>query len=142
MDSTPPIPGSAYDGPPSTTPGIQDLDYTTNYTSLSAHWSDFFDPHSDIGEYLWAVGACPGCSDVQAFVSVGLATQASRSGLSLARGGTYYVTVKGCNGAGLCSLAYTNGVTVDLTPPIPGLVLDGCVGGVDVQYQASRYVCG
>ena len=50
------------------------------------------------------------------------------------------MTVKGCNGAGLCSLAYTNGVTVDLTPPVPGLVLDGCVGGVDVQYQASRYV--
>lgn len=130
-----------YDGP--TTPsGIQDLDYTTNSTSISAHWSDFFDPHSGIVEYLWAVGTCPGCSDVQMFVSVGLGTRASRSGLTLGRGSTYYVTVKGCNGAGLCTQVSTNGITVDLSPPIPGRVLDGCITGVDVQYQASRCVRG
>ena len=77
---------------------------------------------------------------MQAFLSVGLGTQASRSGLSLSRGTSYYVTVKGCNGAGLCSQVSTNGIAVDPSPPVPGQVLDGCFGRVDVQYQASRFV--
>ena len=62
---------------------------------------------------------------------------ATRSGLSLSPGGTYYATVRGCNVIGLCSEAMSNGITVDVTPPIAGWISDG-LGGADYQYQSSR----
>lgn len=62
-------------------------------------------------------------------------------------GTKYYVKVSGCNSAGLCSNACSDGITIDTTPPIPPRVLDGyggkregCNGGDDLQYQASRFV--
>ncbi len=62
---------------------------------------------------------------------------ATRTGLSLTHGKTYYVTVRGCNSVGLCSQATSNGITVDTTPPIPARVLDG-YSGEDLRFQASR----
>ena len=64
-------------------------------------------------------------------------TVATRTGLSLTPGVTYYVTVRGCNLIGLCSEASSNGITVDVTPPITGWISDGLRGG-DQQYQSSR----
>ena len=73
LDSSPPEGGIVYDGPrPSE--GVLDLDYTTSLTTLSAHWSGFADPHCDISEYYWSVGTCSGCSNVQNYQSVGVAT--------------------------------------------------------------------
>ena len=70
-------------------------------------------------------------------VCVFSSTDATRSGLSLSHGGTYYVTVHACNSLDMCSHAISNGVTVDATPPINRLVYDGMVGGADLQYQPS-----
>ena len=63
-----------YDGP-QTQEGNFDLDYTSDSTSLSAHWGGTFnDPHTGIAEYYWMIGNCPGCSDIQGWVSIGVAT--------------------------------------------------------------------
>lgn len=74
---------------------------------------------------------CSGVPDVH-FSSV-----AVRSGLLLSPSVTYYVTVRGCNVIGLCSEAMSNGITVDVTPPITGWIKDGW-SGMDQQYQSSR----
>lgn len=68
LDSSPPVVGEVYDGPPS-----GDVDYWTDAHSLTAHWRGFEDPHSSIVEYWWAIGTCdPSCQDIQAFVGTGL----------------------------------------------------------------------
>lgn len=59
------------------------------------------------------------------------------SGLLLSPAVTYYITVRGCNVIGLCSEAVSNGITVDVTPPITGWIKDG-LRGADLQYQSSR----
>ena len=58
---------------------ILDLDYTTISGELSSHWEGFSDPHTGVTEYLWAIGSCAGCSNVQTFTSAGTATGNSLS---------------------------------------------------------------
>jgi len=59
-------------------------------------------------------------------------------GLALIHGLVYYGTVTACNTNSLCSSATSTGVRVDLTPPIPGRVLNGYPGSSNLQFQASR----
>ena len=74
LDSSPPQGGIVYDGP-QPSQGNFDLDYTSELTTLSAHWEGTFsDPHTGIVEYFWAIGSCPGCTELQAWNSVGIAT--------------------------------------------------------------------
>ena len=72
-DSTPPCPGRVFDGP-KPEQGFQDLDYSSDYTLMQAHWEPFSDPETGTVEYYWGVGTCPNCTDVMAFTSVGLMT--------------------------------------------------------------------
>lgn len=73
MDTTPPDPGVVYDGPRPEL-GFQDLDYTTEATSLSAHWNGWYDPHTEITEYYVAIGTCQACVDIQDWTSNGIKT--------------------------------------------------------------------
>lgn len=74
LDSSPPQGGMVYNGPQSQEENY-DLDYTSDSTSLSAHWGETFsDPHTGISEYYWRIGSCLGCDDVQSWASVGIAT--------------------------------------------------------------------
>lgn len=64
---------------------------------------------------------------------------ARRVGLQLKHGHRYYVTVRACNPLGLCTIATSNGVTVDSTPPIPGKLFNGySIAEGNLQFQASR----
>lgn len=47
-------------------------------------------------------------------------------------GERYHVTVKATNGAGVTTSVTSDGVTVDDTPPIAGIVIDGAV--IDINY--------
>ena len=58
--------------------------------------------------------------------------------MKLLEGMKYFVTVKVCNIAGLCTSVSSDGFVVDSSPPSPGRVLDG-VDGNDLAYQASKY---
>lgn len=77
LESSPPQAqgGMVYDGPQPPQGGNFDLDYTSDSTSLSAHWGGAFsDPHTGISEYYWRIGSCLGCGDIQGWASVGIAT--------------------------------------------------------------------
>lgn len=68
--------------------------------------------------------------------STGLRPNGSHYGVSLEHGDFYYVTVVACNGAHRCSAAHSDGVTIDITPPVMNYVRDG-VMGPDMDYQVK-----
>lgn len=114
IDSTAPVAGTVKDGP-----GV-DIAAQSSGTTLSANWTGFSDPESNL-VYDWAIGTTPGGTQLQPFQSAAYATSASATGLSLVSGTTYYVTVRATNFEGLQSQATSNGVLVDTDPPLaPG----------------------
>ena len=44
---------------------------------------------------------------------------------SLEDGLTYYIAIKATNGAGLSTIAYSDGITIDTSPPLVGPVVHG-----------------
>lgn len=96
------------DGTPPDVPLVADDGaYTTSSSSIHATWSAS-DTGSGIIEYQYAVSATmteAGIISGGGWQSTGMATEATRSGLSLAYGTKYYVLVKAKNGAGLWSEA-------------------------------------
>jgi len=126
VDGTPPVAGTVRDG------AGADLTYQASTTTLSASWSGFSDAETGV-MYDWAIGTSPGATDVQAFVPVGTASNASNGALALADGTTYFVTIRATNAAGLTVSAGSDGVTVDATPPSPGSVSDGASSDIDFQ---------
>ena len=107
--------------PPTTPVVIDDGEYTSSKTSLNATWSSS-DPESGIVEYQYAIGTSPRDTDVVDWTSAGTATEATRTGLNLILGATYYFSVKAKNGKGLWSeVGTSDGITVttftfDLSP--------------------------
>ena len=73
LDSSPPTPGLIYDGLP-VEGKINDLDYSSDLSTLSSHWAGFADPHTTVIEYFVAIGTESGGEDVQENISVGVAT--------------------------------------------------------------------
>ena len=99
--------------------------FTAVNTSLTASWSST-DPYSGIVQYQYAIGTSAGGDDVLVWTSAGTATQATATGLALANGVTYYVSVIAMNGAGAWSAVGTSGgVTVDTSQPSTPVVTTG-----------------
>ena len=59
------------------------------------------------------------------------------SDVTLEHGVTYYTTVEACNGAGLCVTVTSDGIIVDTSPPVAGVLFDG-ISSDDIEYQSSR----
>jgi hypothetical protein len=129
VDTSGPTPGSVSDGP------AADIDVQSSTASISANWSGFADPQSGIAGYEWAIGTTSGGAQIQGFISVGAATNATNSSVSLTNGQIYFVTVRATNGTGAQVTATSDGVTVDNSGPVAGTVSDG--NGADVDWQSS-----
>lgn len=115
--------------------GTVDVDYQSAVDTLAAAWHAS-DAGAGIATFEWAVGATEGATDVLSFTSIGTVTEASAAGLSLINGTTYYVTVRATDGVGWRTVATSDGVMVDATPPAVGEVTDG-PGGTDIDVQVS-----
>jgi predicted GH43/DUF377 family glycosyl hydrolase len=107
VDTSVPVAGAVNDGPDA------DVDFQVSTTMITANWFGFSDPESGISGYEWAIGTTPGGTDIQGWTSVGLATSATNSSLSLTAGQTCYVTVRATNGAGLTATASSDRITVN-----------------------------
>ena len=59
------------------------------------------------------------------------------SAVTLERGVTYYTTLEACNGAGLCVTVTSDGVIVDTSPAVAGVIYDG-ISVDDIDWQSSR----
>ena len=129
-DLTPPVMNS-----------VTDDKYTVSTTALQASWSGS-DSQSGIQSYKYAVGTAAGLADVKAWTDAGAATSATFSGLSLAVGHTYYVSVRAVNGASLTSAPMSSsGVTVARS--VSSVVeAKGLADGEPVCFAASSVTVG
>jgi hypothetical protein len=114
-----------------------DIDFQSSQTTISANWSNMNGVGCGAGgrvqKYGWAIGVCPGCTDVQPFVDVGLSRTATRSGLSLVAGQKYFVTVRATFSATCAVHTASDGVTIDVSGPTAGSVNDGTGSDIDSQ---------
>ena len=119
VDVTAPLMGDVYDG--SAVEG--DRDYQTSTTTITAHWDPdaLVDDESGMNtsSYEMAVGTTAGGTDVSDY-GYSDVSSATVNSLNLVDGVTYYVTLKVSNLAGLVSTGSSDGVTVDVTEPVPG----------------------
>ena len=157
FDNTSPEPGQVYDGLDSfhncsgdITLGSthqctsrdfteSDVDFTSNTTTIKARWFGFRDNESSIESYHWCIGSTPLSDDIMGCVNTTDRFNGSFSGLSLSHGNMYYTTVVACNLVKLCTARSSDGVLVDLTPPILDSVNDGLFGeDIDTQVNLTQ----
>ncbi|KAK3088800.1 hypothetical protein FSP39_023833, partial [Pinctada imbricata] len=100
---------------------ITDVDFQRDVTTLCVHWNGFHDPHSKLSYYEVSIGTVPGDTDVLDWTNVGLKTEETWHNLFEA-GVKYYTTVRACNKVGLCTDATSDGVIMDNSPPVPGMI--------------------
>ncbi|XP_062567668.1 LOW QUALITY PROTEIN: uncharacterized protein LOC134229901 [Saccostrea cucullata] len=120
MDNSPPTIGSVFDGEEIG----RDTDYQTNTRSISTSWDYFSDPHSDVAFYRVGLGTTKTTTDVFGMTYVGMKTNFTWEE-EFEVGRKYFVFVESCNGVRLCSIAHSDGITLDKTPPIPGVISIG-----------------
>ncbi|MCL6628368.1 MAG: carboxypeptidase-like regulatory domain-containing protein, partial [Armatimonadetes bacterium] len=86
------------DATPPTTPTVMDDGaYQTSSTTFHVWWTPSSDPESGILEYRYAISASPSSLDIipgGEWLTVGLAREHTRTGLSLENGQTYYALVR------------------------------------------------
>jgi len=114
-----------------------DITYVNSIIQLSANWTAAADAQSGISRYWYAIGTTAGGTNIAGWTDNGNSTSATKTGLSLTNGATYYFTVKAENGAGqLSSAVNSNGQKTDITPSSsPGAVNDGL--GADLAFSST-----
>ncbi|XP_041378093.1 uncharacterized protein LOC121390363 [Gigantopelta aegis] len=140
IDITPPTPGIVYDG----SIYKHDLDFTKNNTEICANWADFFDTESGIAFYTLQL------LDSENNILNELAELPRHSHEAcmkldeekyLEHNRTYHMAVWASNAGHkqLNSSAASDGVLVDLTPPVAGEIIDGKLGGFeDISFSLHR----
>ena len=132
LDGTSPTAGTVYDG----LTELSDLEIQSSTNDISANWSPFTDSSRRITVHEMCVGTEQEKCDVSDFVSLGITLKGTISGLRLNHTGRYFVTVRATDESGYSATASSNGVRVDSTPPVGGLVRDGQTL-IDIDYQAD-----
>ncbi|KAK7500517.1 hypothetical protein BaRGS_00008092 [Batillaria attramentaria] len=111
--------------------------FLPQWSVVQASWH-FTDAESTIVDYQWALGTVQGGVQIQGFHSVGRRQHATVSGLKLTHGLPLYVTVLARNAAGLTSVAYSEPLVTDMTPPVISDLVDG--SGTDVDFQTGNVI--
>ncbi|KAL5013969.1 hypothetical protein ScPMuIL_008239 [Solemya velum] len=126
LDVTAPIPGRIYDGE---VPHA-DLQFTKDNTRICSNWENFYDHESGIAYYLLGVGTERNTTDVAELIRVDHQLHEACVILEdelLEHGKTYYNILYAFNSGHkqLNVSAASDGVTVDLTKPLKGEIVDG-----------------
>ena len=124
--------------------GSEDVDFVGGMETdkLHAAWDKVFqEAQTSIESFKVAAGTHPGASDIASWrtISKGTTTRYTFSGLGnkLRPGVPYYVTVHAFNSVGLSSFAFSDGITLDLTPPTAGVVRHGGHSGHQAFHQGT-----
>ena len=100
-----------------------DIDFQFSTTAIQAILS--VKDETNVVSTDWAIGTTPGTSDIQDFTDVGNSNELSNAELQLTHGQRYYVTIRAMNDLTMESELSTNGVLIDTTHPVAGIVADG-----------------
>ena len=114
--------------------------YISSLSLVTVQWIGFYDAHSGIQRYEWAIipsDKSLSNSDLKAVSGSNLPTSATFQNLALIQGKGYYVIIRAYNGAKLYKDAYSVLVIPDSSPPSSGEVFDGPTYKVDIDYQAD-----
>lgn len=116
-----------------------DQQYQSELDRLGCSWGSFEDPISGVAAYYVGFGTVPGLVDVMSYQFVNVTAELSfnLTGLQLPPGIKFYCVVKAVDGAGFASVRNSNGVTAEVTPPVPGTVYDGVHFLQDIQFQQT-----
>ena len=101
-----------------------DIDYQSDTTSLAVEYG-FEGTFGDLSSVKWGISSSPTCTlsqseaDVLSLREVGESYTIKKTGLELANGGKYYIRVQLVNLLGLATVACSDGVTIDTSPPVP-----------------------
>jgi len=126
IDGTVPVSGQVFDDLNGTG------EFYANTDSLIFNWSGFYDEHSGIDHYELAIGISPGTDDLYNWASTELDTIFNVTGLSLNDGITYYCSVRAIDlGDNQSTAASSDGLTIDISGPVGGLVSDGTTEDID-----------
>ena len=105
--------------PPSAPHVVDEGEYTSSLTSLSAQWTAI-DPESGIIDYEYCIGTIPGGTDIVGWTSSKGANHITHTGLSLTMDLTYYFTVRAKNGVGMWGATGTSdGIVVRILTAWP-----------------------
>ena len=129
IDTTLPkaVNGCVHDGPSG-----KDIDYFSPKMAIEAHWEDITDPESGIMNSKYCLGTKPRGCQIKAMTSVGANSSLNCPTCHAIAGERVYVTVHVTNGAGLSVTRSSDGMLLDVSPPLMGDVIDGNdVTGVD-----------
>ena len=114
---------------------IIDIDFQNNTSELQAFWSGS-DDASGLNNYEHSVGTTPGDTDASGWADAGISTSDIISGLDLSDGQNYYLNVRAWDVAGnVSSVVSSDGVVIDLSPPVGTIINDGTSD--DVSYTLS-----
>ena len=121
IDTTPPVAGYLWDGT-----GDSDEDFVNSLRRARAQFDDFEDPESPVVKYEWQVLNNQTRLPVTPFVEIPVyQRQPLMDSLFLELGGSYYVSLRGTNAAGLQTTIQSNGFIADNTPAsCPGRIID------------------
>ena len=131
FDSTSPETGIVLNG----VDPFEDIRYQSSSTQIFAYWKGFQDKETRISFFEICIGSIAGLCDVAEFKNIGLANSTIVSNLNITHNATYFTTVRATNGAGQTAFASSNGITLDLTPPIGGKLRDGDDLDIDLSIQ-------
>jgi hypothetical protein len=121
-----------------------DIDSTFISSELSANWTASNDSESGIAGYKYAIGTTAGATDITGWSNIVSAESATRTGLLLSVGSTYYFSVVAVNGAGLESgVTSSDGMFLeegsDVTPPDNiSQVRDGTGNDIDTTTSTTQ----
>ncbi|XP_053407458.1 uncharacterized protein LOC123547213 isoform X2 [Mercenaria mercenaria] len=123
IDKSPPIAGHVLDGDRLR----KDRAFQADDDKICAQWVEFFDPESGLDRFLWGVGTKAGEDNVVKFHNLTRYEKSSCAPATLAHNRMYYSTVFAYNNAlnSKSTNSSSDGVLVDVTPPISGHVKDG-----------------
>ena len=101
-----------------------DIDYQADTTTLAMQYG-FIGAFSDFASIKWGISSSANCTfskkeaDVLPLQDMSTSSTVKKTGLHLTGGSKYYVRVVVVNQLGLATVACSDGVTIDPTPPVP-----------------------
>ncbi|KAL9987466.1 hypothetical protein ACROYT_G001779 [Oculina patagonica] len=113
-------------------PGDKDIDYFSPNVELSAQWKNVTDPESGIIHSEYCLGTQPRGCQIKSVTSTGTNKSFTCPEIKVQEGKRVFVTVRVTNGAGLSETVTSDGMLLDVSPPVMGDVIDGShITGVD-----------
>ena len=109
-----------------------DVDYFPPNVGLSAQWINVTDPESGIMHSEFCLGTKPLGCQIKPMTSTGAKKSFTCPECTVYEGERVYVTVRVTNGAGLSRTLTSDGMLLDVSPPVMGDVTDGShITGLD-----------